>query len=202
MRITVRACILGVVLFWIYTHDVIAKYTHAHLLEARPWPRRTVSEEMASQQTCREVAAVPPDKLPQKLSLFFADMACKVFDESRAPNTAPDEARVRDELVTPLQWMLCGRDPAVAFCSLEEHQTQANFCGKVFRGGEPAYFCKWVRRMHGGHGLESRLPHATHLHFSTLLRAPTVPSRLAVIQRQLLYYAIIGIGCCDNIYCM
>ena len=99
---------------------------------------------MSSKQTCREVAAVPPDKLPQRLSLFFADMACKVFDESGATNTAPDEARVRDELVTPLQWMLCGRDPTVAFCSLEEHQTQANFCGKVFRGGEPAYFCKWV----------------------------------------------------------
>jgi E3 ubiquitin-protein ligase UBR2 len=97
---------------------------------------------MASKQTCREVAGVPPDRLPQRLSLFFADMACRVFDETRAPNSAPDEACVRDELVTPLQWMLCGRDPAVAFCSLQEHQTQANFCGKVFRGGEPAYFCK------------------------------------------------------------
>lgn len=99
---------------------------------------------MASKQTCREVAAVPPDRLPQRLSLFFADMACNNFDESRTPNTAPDEARVRDQLVTPLQWMLCGGDPSVSFCSLQEHQTQANFCGKVFRGGEPAYFCKSV----------------------------------------------------------
>ena len=100
---------------------------------------------MASKQTCRELAAVPPERLGQRLSLFFADMASRVFDESREPNTAPVEAEVRDELVTPLQWMLFGGDPAVAFHSLEEHQTGANFCGKVFRGGEPAYFCKSVR---------------------------------------------------------
>ena len=86
-----------------------------------------------------------PERLGQKLSAFFANMACKVFDEYRAPNSAPDEIRVRDELVAPLQWMLCGGDPAVVFYSLEEHQTQANFCGKVFRSGEPAYFCKLVR---------------------------------------------------------
>ena len=99
---------------------------------------------MAGKQICREVAGVRPERIPQKLSAFFADMACEVFDESSEPNTAPDEARVRDELVTPLQWMLCGGDPAAVFCSLEEHQTQANFCGKVFRSGEPAYFCKCV----------------------------------------------------------
>lgn len=91
---------------------------------------------------------MPPERLHQKLNVFFADMACKVFDEYNDPNSAPKEARVRDELVTPLQWMLCGRDPTVAFCSLEEHQTQANFCGKVFRGGEPAYFCKSVSLSH------------------------------------------------------
>ena len=102
---------------------------------------------MASKHTWREVAGVRPEGLPQKLNAFFADMACKVFDEYHEPNSAPDETRVRDELVTPLQWMLCGGDPAVVFCSLEEHQTQSNFCGKVFRGGEPAYFCKLV----GGH---------------------------------------------------
>ena len=99
---------------------------------------------MASKQTYREVAGVSPERLHQKLNAFFADMACRVFDEYNDPNSAPKEARVRDELVTPLQWMLCGRDPTVAFCSLEEHQTQANFCGKVFRSGEPAYFCKSV----------------------------------------------------------
>ena len=102
---------------------------------------------MASKQTCRELAATQPERLGQRLSLFFADMACRVFDGE--PNTPPDEARVRDELVTPLQWLLCGRDPAAAFRSLEEHQTQANFCGKVFRGGEPAYFCKSVSRPRG-----------------------------------------------------
>ena len=101
---------------------------------------------MASKPTCREVAGVPPERVPQKLRAFFADMACRVFNEYREPNSAPNEERVRDELVAPLQWMLCGGDPAVVFCSLEEHQTQSNFCGKVFRSGEPAYFCKLVGR--------------------------------------------------------
>ena len=99
---------------------------------------------MASKQSCREMATVPPASIHQKLNVFFANMACDVFSEFREPNSAPDETRVKDGLLTPLQWMLCGGDPTVMFSSLEEHQSQSNFCGKVFRSGEPAYFCKLV----------------------------------------------------------
>ena len=90
----------------------------------------------------KEMAGVPPVSIRQKLRVFFASMACSVFNEYRDPNTAPDETRVKNELVAPLQWMLCGGDPAIVFSSLEENQSQPNFCGKVFRSGEPAYFCK------------------------------------------------------------
>ena len=97
---------------------------------------------MASNPQCKEMASVSPAGVRQRLTAFFANMACDVFDEFQEPNTAPDETRVKDELVTPLQWLLCGGEPAKVFGSLEEHQSQSNFCGKVFRSGEPAYFCK------------------------------------------------------------
>ena len=97
---------------------------------------------MEGRDRYKAMAGVSPPAVPQNLTAFFANMACDVFDEFRTFNAAPNEARVKDELVTPLQWLLCGGEPAVVFGSLEEHQGQANFCGKVFRSGEPAYFCK------------------------------------------------------------
>ena len=90
----------------------------------------------------RELAAVPSPLLGRRLHAFFADTACAVFHEHEEPNTPPTEQSVQQQLTTPLQWMLCGGDPVVTFAGLEQQKTQSNFCGKVFKSGEPAYFCK------------------------------------------------------------
>lgn len=90
----------------------------------------------------RELSTVSTSSLPQKLHTFLANAACKVFNEFKTPNAPPEENLVQRELVGPLQWLLCGGDPAVVFAGLEEHRAPSNFCGKVFKNGEPAYFCK------------------------------------------------------------
>ena len=90
----------------------------------------------------RELASVPTSMLARKLLAFFADTACAVFNEFEEPNTPPTEQAVQQRLTTPLQWMLCAGDPAMTFKGLEQQKTQSNFCGKVFKSGEPAYFCK------------------------------------------------------------
>ena len=90
----------------------------------------------------RELAGVPTAMLARKLHAFFADTACAVFNEFEEPNTPPTEHAVQQRLTTPLQWILCAGDPALTFAGLEQQRTQSNFCGKVFKSGEPAYFCK------------------------------------------------------------
>ena len=88
------------------------------------------------------MASVPPAGVRQRMTTFFANMACDVFDEFQRPNTTPDKTRVRDELIAPLQWLLCGGEPAKVLGSLEEHQSQSNICGRVFSCGEQAFRCK------------------------------------------------------------
>jgi len=90
----------------------------------------------------RELAAVSPALLPQKLHAYFSHVACQVFDDFSDPNSSPEEDAVQQQLVEPLQWLLCAGDPAVVLAGLEEHKVPSNFCGKVFKSGEPAYFCK------------------------------------------------------------
>ena len=90
----------------------------------------------------RELAAVSPALLPQKLHAYFSHVACQVFDDFSDLNSSPEEDAVQQQLVEPLQWLLCAGDPAVVLAGLEEHKVPSNFCGKVFKSGEPAYFCK------------------------------------------------------------
>ena len=90
----------------------------------------------------RELASVQTAMLPRKLHAFFSNTACAVFNEFEEPNTPPTEQAVHEQLTTPLQWMLFAGDPAAVFAGLEQQKTQSNYCGKVFKSGEPAYFCK------------------------------------------------------------
>lgn len=90
----------------------------------------------------RELASVPTPMLARKLHAFFADTACAVFREYEEPNTPPVEQAVKQRLTAPLQWMLCAGDPTLTFAGLDQQKSQSNFCGKVFKSGEPAYFCK------------------------------------------------------------
>lgn len=94
------------------------------------------------ERTNRELGSVRTASLPQRLHAFFSDAVCEVFNEFKDPNTPPEESALQQRLVEPLQWLLCGGDPQVVFAGIEEHSVPSNFCGKVFKSGEPAYFCK------------------------------------------------------------
>lgn len=100
-------------------------------------------ESTAATSNNRDFAGIPASSIPRKLHAFFANTVCKVFDEFNDANTPPEEQAVQQQLIGPLQWMLCGNDPAVIFATLEQHTAPSNFCGKVFKNGEPAYFCKY-----------------------------------------------------------
>ncbi len=99
---------------------------------------------MANNDTslCRVLADVPPVQLPTRLHQFMADVVCDIFGTQEDLNSPPKEQTILNDLVNPLQWILCGGDPSVVFSTFENQGTQSNFCGKVFKNGEPAYFCK------------------------------------------------------------
>lgn len=90
----------------------------------------------------REQAVFPPSLLPQKLHAFLASAVCKVYDEFGSPDQPPEDGVVQQRLLGPLRWLLCGEDPEVVFAGLDQHKAPSNYCGKVFKSGEPAYFCK------------------------------------------------------------
>lgn len=102
---------------------------------------------MAS-SSCRDLAAISTEELPGKLHALLADSAILVFGERTDPNSAPRDEVVAEHLTAPLQWLLCAGDPATIFAGLEKNKTQSGFCGKVFKSGEPAYFCKFVQFSH------------------------------------------------------
>lgn len=104
--------------------------------------KRQIPTASTGAATNSELASVPTTMLARKLHAFFADTACAVFKEFEEPNTPPTEQAVHQQLTTPLQWMLFAGDPAAVFAGLEQQKTQSNYCGKVFKSGEPAYFCK------------------------------------------------------------
>ena len=68
---------------------------------------------------CQEMASVSPARVRQRLTAFFASTTCEVFDNFQRPDTTSDDNSVRDKLFTPSQWLLCGREPAMVFGSLQ-----------------------------------------------------------------------------------
>lgn len=98
-----------------------------------------------SQQTSTSVLAnVPAIQLSAALHSFLADAACDLFKlhEGTKMNTAPKDQMILQNLTNPLQWLLLGGDPNIVLLAFEKQCAPSNFCGKVFKSGEPAYFCK------------------------------------------------------------
>ena len=95
---------------------------------------------------CEELSNTPAVHLSSRLHSFIADAVCKVFGHRFGHqanlNSPPKDQVLFRELTNPLQWMLFGGDPNVISSTFENQGTPSNFCGKVFKGGEPAYFCK------------------------------------------------------------
>ena len=89
-----------------------------------------------------EFGNIPVAQLPLQLNSFLANAVCKVFSTQEDPNSPPKDQLILQELINPLQWILYGGDPNVIFATFANQDTPSNFCGKVFKSGEPAYFCK------------------------------------------------------------
>ena len=98
---------------------------------------------MARNKALKDLASVSLEALQPKLHSLLADSAVCVFRGRSDPNSPPSDQLVSEHLTTPLQWLLCGGDPAAMFAGLEQNKTPSVFCGKVFKSGEPAYFCKY-----------------------------------------------------------
>lgn len=97
---------------------------------------------MASKGQLRELSSVPVDLVRQKLQSFLANTACRIYVDLNDIAAPVEDSSIQEQLLVPLQWLLCGQDPAIAFASMEDHQGSPHFCGKVFKSGEPSYFCK------------------------------------------------------------
>lgn len=95
----------------------------------------------ANGSICRELASVPSGQVPAALHNFFSDAVCALFRQEDL-NSPPKDQTVVQNLTNPLQWMLFGGDPNDVLATFENQGSSSNFCGKVFKSGEPAYFCK------------------------------------------------------------
>lgn len=97
---------------------------------------------MAHRSMCVELAKVSTVQVPAALHSFFSDVVCTLFGNLEDLNSPPKDQSIVQELINPLQWMLFGGDPNDVLATFESQGTPSNFCGKVFKSGEPAYFCK------------------------------------------------------------
>ena len=93
---------------------------------------------------CRELAKITAARLPTALYSILSDAACMLFSNQKDLNSPPKDHDVSRNLTDPLQWLLFGDDPVAVLASFENQKMPSNFCGKVFKNGEPAYFCKCV----------------------------------------------------------
>lgn len=89
----------------------------------------------------RQLGSLSAVDLSAALPQFMSDAVGDLF-QNVDMNSPPKDEMVFKNLLNPLQWMLFGQDPATALTAFEVQNTHSNFCGKVFKSGEPAYFCK------------------------------------------------------------
>uniref|UniRef100_A0A663LTV5 E3 ubiquitin-protein ligase n=1 Tax=Athene cunicularia TaxID=194338 RepID=A0A663LTV5_ATHCN len=76
------------------------------------------------------------------LTLHLAYYVPKIY--CRGPNPAPqrEDMLAQHVLLGPMEWYLCGEDPAFGFPKLEQANKPSHLCGRVFKVGEPTYSCR------------------------------------------------------------
>nr|XP_042121710.1 E3 ubiquitin-protein ligase UBR2 [Peromyscus maniculatus bairdii] len=62
----------------------------------------------------------------------------------RGPNPSPqkEDTLAQHVLLGPMEWYICGEDPALGFPKLEQANKPSHLCGRVFKVGEPTYSCR------------------------------------------------------------
>uniref|UniRef100_A0A8C0ISR0 E3 ubiquitin-protein ligase n=1 Tax=Chelonoidis abingdonii TaxID=106734 RepID=A0A8C0ISR0_CHEAB len=80
--------------------------------------------------------------LPKEVYLHLAYYVPKIY--CRGPNPAPqsEDMLAQHVLLGPMEWYLCGEDPAFGFPKLEQANKPSHLCGRVFKVGEPTYSCR------------------------------------------------------------
>uniref|UniRef100_A0A8C3T0U9 E3 ubiquitin-protein ligase n=1 Tax=Chelydra serpentina TaxID=8475 RepID=A0A8C3T0U9_CHESE len=80
--------------------------------------------------------------LPKEVYLHLATYVPKIY--CRGPNPAPqrEDMLAQHVLLGPMEWYLCGEDPAFGFPKLEQANKPSHLCGRVFKVGEPTYSCR------------------------------------------------------------
>ena len=77
-------------------------------------------------------------EVPRKVTQLLAREVVNIFPDTQE---YPDDSIVQARLIRPLEatW-----GASEVFRVLQSNPTVSNFCGKVFKNGEPAIFCKYV----------------------------------------------------------
>lgn len=92
-------------------------------------------ETDAAVTSSRELIA---SDIPRKVHQILAREGVTIFPDTHDP---PDETVVQQNLIRPLEALWGANE---VYRVLQSNPTVANFCGKVFKNGEPAIFCKLV----------------------------------------------------------
>ncbi|XP_041071122.1 E3 ubiquitin-protein ligase UBR2 isoform X2 [Carcharodon carcharias] len=66
----------------------------------------------------------------------------KIYCRGSNPNPLNEEMLAQHILLGPMEWYLCGEDPAVGTTKLEKANKSSQLCGRVFKIGEPTYSCR------------------------------------------------------------
>uniref|UniRef100_A0A4W3H8E2 E3 ubiquitin-protein ligase n=1 Tax=Callorhinchus milii TaxID=7868 RepID=A0A4W3H8E2_CALMI len=66
----------------------------------------------------------------------------KIYCRGPNPNPLREEMLAQHILLGPMEWYLCGEDPAVGINKLEKANKTSHLCGRVFKIGEPTYSCR------------------------------------------------------------
>ncbi|CAH1264235.1 UBR2 [Branchiostoma lanceolatum] len=74
--------------------------------------------------------------------IFFTSAEVAISTQRTHDAVQAEEKLSRDVLFEPLEWFLCGGNPAAVFQQLQSLNNPPQLCGKVFKVGEPTYSCR------------------------------------------------------------
>uniref|UniRef100_A0A8C5KN28 E3 ubiquitin-protein ligase n=1 Tax=Jaculus jaculus TaxID=51337 RepID=A0A8C5KN28_JACJA len=100
---------------------------------------RTLLECSAEETAAKWLQATDLTKeVYQHLAHYVPKIYC------RGPNPFPqkEDMLAQHVLLGPMEWYLCGEDPALGFPKLEQANKPSHLCGRVFKVGEPTYSCR------------------------------------------------------------
>ncbi|XP_072031414.1 E3 ubiquitin-protein ligase UBR2-like isoform X2 [Amphiura filiformis] len=87
-------------------------------------------------RTCNDAAS-----LKAALYKYWRNQVPEVYQSNELAVPAEDDS-CRDTLLAALEWYICNGDPDIVFQQLKKTDVPPQFCGRVFKMGEPTYSCR------------------------------------------------------------